>query len=214
MTRLARILLGGLTVLSLLVCAVACALWVRSYHVRDLVWREELNTGATRGVDSYAGAVRVAEFGSVANPFGVPPPPSSFTVPPLPPRWTVAHEAVPAGARLRDAPAARPGDVVWAAAGFAVVARSDPVFPAGGYSGPFDGGTSFSPTGTRAGLTIVIPYWAIVAVTAIRPARAAVRLVRRRRARTRRTAGQCERCGYDLRATPDRCPECGTVPSR
>jgi hypothetical protein len=53
---------------------------------------------------------------------------------------------------------------------------------------------------------LAIPYWFIVLLTAIAPVTV---WRRRRRQLRRRQTGQCPGCGYDLRATPDHCPECG-----
>jgi hypothetical protein len=70
--------------------------------------------------------------------------------------------------------------------------------------------------GTRTVLMVIgLPYWVLVALFGLAPAwwvlRLKHRLQARRRAR-RQAAGCCELCGYDLRASPQRCPECGVVP--
>jgi hypothetical protein len=50
-----------------------------------------------------------------------------------------------------------------------------------------------------------VPSWFLAAVSAVAPA---LWLIRRRR---RILAGHCQACGYDLRETPQRCPECGAA---
>jgi hypothetical protein len=62
--------------------------------------------------------------------------------------------------------------------------------------------------------TFVLPWWAVVVVTAIYPAAWAVVARRRHRDRRRREMGLCRGCGYDLRASEGRCPECGEAVAR
>jgi hypothetical protein len=57
---------------------------------------------------------------------------------------------------------------------------------------------------------LAVRVWSLVSAFAVLPAIFAfrqVRTVRRRRRRAR--LGLCPACGYDLRASPGRCPECG-----
>jgi hypothetical protein len=59
-------------------------------------------------------------------------------------------------------------------------------------------------------VTVGASYWLVAGLLAICPVWVTGRVaVRERRRRLLRRAGRFRRCGYDLRATPDRCPECG-----
>jgi hypothetical protein len=58
---------------------------------------------------------------------------------------------------------------------------------------------------------LILPYWLIVAVLAIATLLAVLSSIRARRRNLFWTQGHCQTCGYDLRESPERCPECGTT---
>lgn len=57
-------------------------------------------------------------------------------------------------------------------------------------------------------VAVQVPHWFLAALGAV-----PTFLWFRRRRRDKIAAGLCPRCGYDLRASPGRCPECGAPPT-
>ena len=85
------------------------------------------------------------------------------------------------------------------------------------YSGEHWGFGLYRPNATaqfsgifHTGWAITVPCWFATLVTVPLAALGLRRIVTR--LKRRRIDGICFNCGYDLRATPQRCPECGTIP--
>jgi hypothetical protein len=84
----------------------------------------------------------------------------------------------------------------WSALGFGVNRRAQTVGVQGGWSAP------------SSGTSLIVPYWSLCVAAPATPAAVARSRMRRWR---RRRSGRCVECGYDLRGTPERCPECGAA---
>ena len=62
----------------------------------------------------------------------------------------------------------------------------------------------------RPGIQLFIPHW-VACLFALAPLGTQLWLRRQARLLEERRRCGCVHCGYDLRATPRRCPECGTL---
>jgi hypothetical protein len=196
-----RRLLHLLTGLSLLLGVVVCVLWVRSYSTEDeIFWgsatvRPGLYANSAWGVESAYGGISIGTGWGQSS--GAPD--------------VVAQSA----RRARDRVGVQiPTGFKWT--------RSK------AYGNPHRGKTTLGFLWERAYSdnsltvegkpirfqtlmrTLVLPYWFLVVLSVPPAVPLGLRLWRWHRRQGRRRTGLCPACGYDLRASPERCPECGT----
>ena len=177
-------LLNLLRALSLLLCVAVVALWVRSDRVCDIaVYFRE---------GGWYGRV-LSQHGRVTFQAAPHCPFSGGGL-------YLAHTPAPAAVGFSGAPLIGSDGVRWEqlTSGGLPGLISSPLYTIGGPS--------------RTSANVWVPHWALAAVTAAAPTWRIASLLRSR-AHARAKRGLCPSCGYDLRATPGRCAECGTAPT-
>jgi hypothetical protein len=70
-----------------------------------------------------------------------------------------------------------------------------------------NGGNVAPPTCWVCAYELIVPFWFVVGVTT------AIAICAYRWIQRLPPPGHCAKCGYDLRASPARCPECGAEPA-
>ncbi|MDB5323725.1 MAG: hypothetical protein JWN40_5356 [Phycisphaerales bacterium] len=189
--RLRHILISTTTVLSTLLCIATTALWLRSYWGTDCLSRRTPVASSPYAVSHYEHQIAWTH-GEI--------------------RFSSGEQSYYLHSPLSDSAAPVTASAYWSWSRLGVGHWGWESPPAHslrdrlGFQSYHSGlSTSFSDSHHDVD---TMPAWLPVALFAIPPAL----FVRRRiRARRRAQTGHCRRCGYDLRATPDRCPECGTL---
>jgi hypothetical protein len=194
--RLFRILFNPGVAVSLLLCAATLIVWVRSYWVGDQLYRSHWTFEAAAGKP--AERVRMHETAIFL----------------ISGRGGLAVEV-----RLQDA-TWRPDPPLSSSSSLLTESswktQSDPQYPQADAADSFWRRLGFGywvselSWSSSASRRFWAPAWFVTGLLAIWPGVVAGRALRRRR---RAKSGMCATCGYDLRATPERCPECGTVPT-
>ena len=207
MRRLLRILLNAATVLSIVVFAATAAMWARTYRAVDGVEWDTVTRGpffvARNGISTSRGAVCFyQERWEIPGTAGLEerarnvewelgaPPSSQRSIDRVQwskPPFVSAHFYWVAGFEITTAVARSRRQLV--------ASQPKRILLSSHYH------------------VAAIPLYAPAIASALLPASLLFGMLRRRRrAVRRRAAGQCAHCGYDCRATPERCPECGNVP--
>jgi hypothetical protein len=185
MRRLLRWTFNALAALSLLLCIATAALWVRSYWVTDtlLVERREAPPPSSSSEDGQD--YGTPHYGVYAKSHG-----GQFGG-----WWGGSGLLEASGPNLRWS-----FEHAHEITGFATLPAE---FELSTHYLDYDG----------AGFNMrswTLPGWAFVLGFAVLPTVVVTRRLAAARRRRRARLGCCPACGYDLRATPDRCPECGT----
>jgi hypothetical protein len=182
--HLPRLLLNATTALSALLSLATLALWLRIYRTADQIFDVRAPAGQLRGTDFVVTWRGRLIFQSGRLDAPIPAPAASKS-------HRLGYQAIPLQAVID--PTRTPG--VQTRAGFAW--------------GHFPYG--FGPNASGTMRLLAIPFYVLTLALAT-PAllRVATSLTRRH---SQRRSGLCRSCGYDLRATPERCPECGTTPT-
>jgi hypothetical protein len=199
--RFLRILLNAATVLSLLLCAAAVALWVRSYgRVDQFAWKGE---AACRVVRSEGGRVAWDNY-VITRDY------ERYALREARVDWDLGYRSNPTGWDRGRSPARRypQGTDISSFSDWCGVTWTRGVWSFV-YPGDFP---ELTPRGA-AWYALDVPHGLLALLFGLFPAYVLTSgTARRLRARARERSALCPAGGYDLRATPDRCPECGATP--